>query len=320
MKNKIWVIAGLIIFLTMIYAEKNRAQIKSDLQRQYNLGGERTKAPQFFILETTLRTYNPDGSKAGKNYLKLYLKCSPVEGNDGDVYKYTCSKFVIKYGDSVETPVPSLENWSYIFGNTPSGLDKKGQVFGIDHDKFENLKDGRGRQIPPEMSYWIYNSFIDFHAFCNVFAEPTHKDSGIQNLKYINQKIIHSAANSEAPVNLGSSVEKGSYFKNGEITLTFEGLGIVNDAACAIINFDSGQSSFKMKMKPMPNMEVTTLGFSHYKGNLLINLKSFWVEKVVMDEFVASETTVPTLPNKIDRVTERNTVIYNVKASQFGRL
>ena len=36
-----------------------------------------------------------------------------------------------------------------------------------------------------------------------------------------------------------------------------------------------------------------------------------------MDEFVVSETTVPTLPNKIDAVTERNTVINNVDADQF---
>ena len=317
MKNKKWFITALIIFLTMACNNKNIAQIKSVLQQRYNLAGERTKAPQFFILETTLQSYNPDGTRAGKNFLKLYLKCSPVEGNVQDVYKYTCAKFVIKYGDSVETTVPSLVNWSYKFESMSTGLDEKGQVFGIEHGKFENLTDSSGKPISPEMSYWIYNSFIDFHAFCNVFAEPTRAGNGIQALNFLNQRIIHLAANTEAPVNLGSNVEKGSFFKNGEITLTFTGLGIVNDASCAIVTFDSGESSFKMKMKPMPNMEVTTLGSSHYKGNLFINLKSFWVEKVVMDEFVVSETTVPTLPNKIDAVTERNTVINNVDADQF---
>ncbi len=313
-------VAGIfILFFSAAFIASNNAQIKSELIKEYNLAGERIKTPQFFILETTLLSYNPDGSHAGKTYLKLYLKCAPDADNGKNVYRYTCSEFSIMYKDSSRATVPALENWSYIFGNTPAGFDEKGQVFGIDHSKFDDLSDSRGKPIPPEISYWLYNSFIDFHAFCNVFAQKVEGGNGIQDLHHLNQKIIHASANSEPPVDLGSNVEKGSYFRNGEVTLTFTGLGIMNDAACAIVTFDSGESSFKMKMKPMPNMEITTVGSSHYKGNLFINMNTFWVEKVIMDEFVLSETTVPNLPNKITGITERNTVISNVSEEQFEK-
>ena len=316
MKKKKILPAVFIITLFFCFLTSTQAQQLPQLNKNYNLAGERTKEPQFFILTTTLIKYNLDGTRAGKDILKLYLKCSPEETEGENVYKYTCAKFSITSGSTPETTIPALKNWSYLFGKD-RGYDEKGQVFGIDHAKFENLTDNNGQPIEPGISYWIYNSFIDFHGFCNTFAEPSPGGKGIQDLKRINDKIVHAAANSEPPVNLGTNVEEGSYFKNGEITLDFTGLSIVNNSVCAIVNFDSGESSFKMIMKPMPNMEITTIGSSHYKGNIYLNTQTFWVEKVVMDEFVLSETTVPGLPNKINSATERNTVIYNVEEEEF---
>ena len=69
---------------------------------------------------------------------------------------------------------------------------------------------------------WNYKSFIDFHSM-NVFCEKTATGKGVQDLKHIGDKIIHSASYSQPQVNLGSQVAKGSYFKNGEITLLFKG-------------------------------------------------------------------------------------------------
>jgi hypothetical protein len=74
--------------------------------------------------------------------------------------------------------------------------------------------------------------------------------------------------------------EKGSVFKHGELSLEFKGVSVVDNAPCAIIGFDSGEGSFKMIMKPMPNMEVITVGGSHYQGELYIDLSSMWVKKV----------------------------------------
>jgi len=62
----------------------------------------------------------------------------------------------------------------------------------------------------------------------------------------------------------------------------------------------------------MPNMEVRSVGSSHYKGDIHVDLTSRWVRKVTMDELVVTETVVPGMANKINAVIERTTVIRNV--------
>ena len=205
-----------------------------------------------------------------------------------------------------------MANWTYPYKVTATGMDEKGQVFGIDHAKFEKLLDSNGQPLPVDKAYYVYNAFIDFHGFCNTFAEPTAGGKGIQDLKRIGDKIVHAAAFTEPPVNLGSRIKEGSTFKNGEVTLELKGLSLVDGAACAIVAFDSGQSSFQMLMNPMPNMEVRSVGASHYKGDIHIDLATRWPRKVTMDELVVAESTVPVLPNKITAVIERNTIIRNV--------
>lgn len=225
----------------------------------------------------------------------------------------------MRTGDSLETTVPSLRGWTYVFKQTPTGFDERGQVFGIAHSKFENLVDSNGKSIPLQNAYLIYNTFIDFHAFCNGLAERTISGSGIQDLKRIGQKIVHASAFSEPPVDLGSNVEKGSFFKNGEITLAFKGLSLVDQAPCALVGFDSGESSFKMIIRPMPDMEIPTIGSSHYKGDIYIDLATKWVRKVIMDENVVAETSLPFPPNKVNSVTERSTVIENISEAEFTK-
>ena len=100
----------------------------------------------------------------------------------------------------------------------------------------------------------------------SVFGEKTTTGNGVQNLKHIGDKIVHGASFSQPSVSLGSQVAEGSYFKNGEITLALKGLSLVNEKTCAMLEYDSGESSFYMLTKPMANMEVTTKGSSHYWG------------------------------------------------------
>ena len=141
---------------------------------------------------------------------------------------------------------------------------------------------------------------------------------GIQDLTEIGQRVVHSSAFSEPPVNLGSHVAEGSFFKNGEVTIEFKGLGTVNGRQCALVGFDSGESSFKMIMNPMPNMEIQTVGRSRYTGDIYKNLETNWVQKVTMIEVVVSETTLPRPPNKINSIAERNIIIRNVTVKEFG--
>jgi hypothetical protein len=259
-------------------------------------------------METRIITYEPDGRRANTDVLRLGLRCAP--GKDAD--QYTCTRFTVQFGDGPEVAVPAVENWTYSFKGTATGIDEKGQVFGIDHAKFEKLVDANGRPLPPDKAYFVYNAFIDFHAFCNVFAEPVPGGRGIQDLKHIGDKIVHAAAFTEPPVNLGSNIAEGSTFKNGEVTLGLKGLSMVDKTACAIVAYDSGQSSFQMVVNAMPNMEVRSVGASHYQGDLYIDLATRWPRKATMYELVVAQTTVPTLPNKVNAVIERNTVIRNV--------
>ncbi len=322
MKNKIMpmflslmMVCGIAPVVTAESAVTNDAI----LRQTFKLGGERSQQTQYFLMESKLFTYALNGKRIGTDVFRLRLKCVPakVAGKDGD--EYTCTQFTVQMGDEPEVEIPAVKNWTYVFKIPPTGIDDKGQTLGIDHAPFENLVDAGGQALPPDKSYHVYNAFIDFHGFCNIFAERTESGKGVQDLKSIGQKIVHASAFSEAPVNLGSSIPEGSTFKNGEVTLELKGLSQVAGAACAMVGFDSGQSSFKMTVKPMPDMEVRTVGSSHYRGDIYIDLSTNWVKKATMDELVVAESTLPMPPGKVNTVIERNIVIRNVSAEEFAR-
>jgi len=297
------------------------ATVKNDaiLRQTFNLGGERSQQAQYFLMESKLLTYALDGKRVSTDVFRLRLKCVPAKtaGTKGD--QWTCSRFTVQLGDEPEVEVPAMKNWTYVFKIPPTGIDDKGQTLGIDHAQFANLVDASGKALPPDKSYHVYNAFIDFHSFCDIFAERIEGGNGIQDLKNIGQRIVHAAANTEAPVNLGSSIAKGSTFKNGEVTMELKGLSRVAGAACAMVGFDSGESSFKMFVKPMPDMEIKTVGSSHYKGDIYIDLSTNWVKKVTMYELVVSEVTLPAPTGKVNSVIERDIVIRNVSAEEFSR-
>ncbi len=267
-----------------------------------------------YTIETKLIHYALDGTRTRVDTLKLYLETVPESSPNKGGNEYFCRKFTVQRGTESPVSIPSLQGWSYTF---KFGLDEQGRVFGIDHGKFEDLKDSEGKPFPPDTSYFVYNTFIDFHGFCNVFAQKVEGGKGIQDLRVIGDRIIHAASFTEPPVNLGSNIAEGSTFKNGEVTLEFKGLSLVDERACGVVTFDSGESSFHMIMEPMPKIRVETVGSSHYKGDLYIDMESYWVRKVVMGELVVSETTMPMAPHKVNSVIERSTVIRAVNPAEF---
>ncbi len=294
----------------------NAQSAKSRLQQTFDLAGKRSQVPQYFLMESKLINYALDGKRTGTTIYRLRLKCIPAKLTNKTDDEYTCVRFTVQQGNGSEIEIPALKNWAYIF-HEPE-VDEKGQLFGIDHAKFENLTDGAGKSLPSDQTYHVYNAFIDFHSFCNVFAERVVNGSGIQDLKRLGQKVVHAAAFSEPPVNLGSKILPGSSFKNGQITLEFKGLGVVNGKECALVAYDSGESSFKMIMKPAPLMEIQAVGSSHYFGDIYKDLSSNWVQKVTMTEFVVAEVSLPIPPNKINSVVERHITIRNVRADELG--
>ena len=291
------------------------AAVASILSQEFHLAGPHSQDTQYFLMESRLINFAADGTRAGTDVFRLRLKCVPaaISGKGGD--EYTCVRFTVQQGDGLEKAIPALENWTHLF--TGAGYDEKGQVFGIDHAKFDSLTYSDGSAISSDKAYHVYNAFIDFHGFCNMFPDSSAEGKGIQDLKRIGQTIVHSAAFSQPPVNLGENVAEGSFFKNGEITLTFKGLSLVNGKPCALVGYDSGESSFKMIMKPAPTLEILTTGSSHYSGDIYKDLLSNWVQRVTMTEMVVSETKLPMPPNKVDSVIERVIEIRNVSQNEF---
>lgn len=288
--------------------------LAANLNQDFELGKERSPEKQYYAIETKIIHYALDGRRTSEDILTLHLEATPgkLSGKNGD--EYICRKFTVQKGNDPAVSIPDLEGWSYVYR---FGLDEQGRVFGIDHSRFENLKDDKGQPFPPDVSYFIYNTFIDFHGFCDAFANKIEGGKGIQDLKKIGDKIVHAAAFSEPPVNLGSNVAEGSTFKNGEVTLELKGLSLVDNRPAYVVEFDSGESSFHMIMQPMPDLSIETTGSSHYKGNLYIDMESYWVRKVAMWEMVVSETTMPMAPHKVNGVVERETTIRNLEPAQF---
>jgi hypothetical protein len=315
MKRQVISLAIAIFIFPSIYLF---AQKKSDavtiLTKQYNLVPRHSKDTQYFEMISRMDTHALDGTLETWDIYHLYLRCVP--SNDpakGD--EYSCLKFTVQINKGPELIIPPLTGWKYYFSMTANALDQKGQVFGIDHAKFENLKDEKGNAVPAGNTYHVYNAFIDFHSMF-VFCESSGVDKGAENLKQLGDKIIHSASYSQPPVNLGSQIAEGSYFKNGEVTLLFKGLSWENGKTCALIEYDSGQSSFFMKIKPMPNMEVVTKGSSHYWGDIYKDLAGGWFQKATLHEMVISETDIPSM-NKVNNVVERTISIKNIQRPEF---
>ncbi len=300
-----------------------RVALKPLLRQKFDLGAARDAGTRYFDMATTFVDFGLDGKKGDKKTLRVKLKCVSVGDAEGAGDQYTCKRFTYEKPDGTLVSLPALDGWTYTFKKTTSELDENGWVFGIDHTKFEGLKDSDGEALEAIDSYLIYNTFIDFHAFCDDFATPVADGKGIQDLAKIGQKIVHASAHSKPPVDLGGTIKKGSYFKNGEITLAFKAVSLVGRTPCAVVEFDSGASSFKMLIEPMAGMEVKTVGSSHYFGDIHLDLKSKWPRRVDMREWVISESRVPMpgkkKPTKMHSVTERQTVIKAVKKKAYAK-
>ena len=177
---------------TFVTAIESASPPSSDsmLDREFQLAGTRSQEAQYFLMESRLITYALDGRRVGTDIFRLRLKCVPagIAGTAGD--EFTCARFTLQQGDAPEMEIPALEDWAYVLNQ--AGMDEKGRVFGIDHGKFENLVDRSGAAISPDKAYHVYNAFIDFHSFCDVFAVSAGEGKGIQDLKKIGQKIVHS--------------------------------------------------------------------------------------------------------------------------------
>ena len=296
----------------------------SGLDGTFDLAGERKPEVRYYVQETQVVHIGFEGKRTGMETYTVKMRCIPavLSGKGGD--EYTVGKFSISIGEGEVETIPDLTGWSYVFKITASGKDEKGQVFGIPHSKFENLTTSRGSKLPAVASYFIYNSFIDFHAFNDRLGRPTEEGGGIQDLRTIGQKIVHDSAFTEAPVDLGSGIKAGSVFRNGEIKLLFKGITLVDEAACAVIGFDSGENTLRMIRPMSADKDIETVGGSEFLCDLYIDLGTRWVRKVTLDEFVVTETRLPAMGQeavgqKIHDYTVRHLLTRMVSREEFEK-
>jgi hypothetical protein len=216
------------------------------------------------------------------------------------------------------TTIPALNLFTYQF-DMMSGIVRKGPVFGIPQESFEGLTDSAGNKLSPDIRYAVYNNFIDFHTFNDVFSRPMKFGKGIQELKYFGDRIVHASALTEAPVSLGTTIKPGSVFRNGQITLELKGISVVDDAACALVGYDSGESTLKLTVALDKDQDALTEGGSEYKGDIYIDLQTDWVRKVTLDEFVVTQSGVANTPTKVYGYTVRHILLRLVSQQEFEK-
>jgi hypothetical protein len=321
------VLATALLACALAATGKVAAKLPADLAGlggRFDLAGPVAPEVRYYVQRTEFVHFGFDGRRTGIETYTVKMKVVPgaLSGKGGD--EYTVRQVLLETGSGEPETIPSLAGWSYVFSKSASGRDEKGQVLGIPHDKFEGLVTDKGRQIPPVGSYPIYNSFIDFHAINDEFARPAAGGGGIQDLTAIGQTVRHASAFSEPPVNLGQGIKEGSVFRNGEVRLALKGVGLIDGAACAVVGYDSGESTLKMIMPQPGGQEIVTEGGSQYVGDIYIDLATRWVRKVTLDEHVVTETRLPAMGSggpgrKIPGYTVRHLLTRMVAREEFEK-
>ena len=289
------VVAGLIL-CAAVAAAQTKAELPKNLAGlagPFDLGGALEPGVRHYVQVTEFVHIGFDGKRTGAETYTVRLRVVPaaLSGKGGD--EYTVREVIIRSGEKEAETIPELAGWSYIYKKIEGDIDQSGQIFGIPHAKFQNLTTNKGRKLGGVAIYPVYNSFVDFHGFCDVFARPMRGGAGIQDLKAVGQEIRHAAAFSEPPVNLGEGIKTGSVFRNGDIRLVLKGLGLVDGAVCAIVGYDSGESTLKMIMPMSADKDIVTEGGSEYVGDIYIDLATRWMRRATLDEFVVTETLLP---------------------------
>jgi hypothetical protein len=192
-------------------------------------------------------------------------------------------------------------------------MDGQSPLWGIPQDKFASLEDSSGKPLPFAVRYAVYNNYIDFHSVNDVFTRPFPFGKGIQYLRELGQRVVHATSFMEAPIRFGSEVKPGSTFRNGEVSLEFKGVGFVDDALCALLTYDAGQSKLRFVVPIPPNKEGITNGLSLYKGDIYVDLASRWVRRATLDEYMTQRTAVTGENAAKDEFTVRHVVLHLIE-------
>ena len=259
-----------------------------------------------------------DGKRTGVETYLLRLRCTSAAVSGKKLDEYTTREFGLQLNNGPITTLPVLTDFTYQF-NQMSGVLDKGPMFGIPQEPFLEMKDNLGNLVPPDICYATYNNFVDFHALSDVFPRPMKYIKGIEQLKLIGDRMVHPGAFSEAPVSVTGVVRPGSVFKNGELTLALKGVSLVDDRPCALVNYDSGESTLRMAFVHGGGEDVKMDGGSQYTGDIHIDLASGWVRRVTLNEAVVTQTYTASKPDKVPGYTARHILLKLISQQDFEK-
>ena len=247
---------------------------------EFRLDGPRVAEERFYESATVMTKVFTDGKKQPAGAIRLYVQATPGEKQkDGKTaFKYWCRRLEIERADGQNVTVPELEKFTY---QIEPGVDAKKQVMGIEHARFLKLKDSSGKDLTFVEPYFVYNTFIDFHAFNDVMASV-----GLRRLG----DSVAVGGGQQLPVHLGDTIQEGSVYRLGESRVRLDGIGLVNKKPTAVLSFDSGDSSFLMKLAIQPDAMFEVQGYSRFEGSVQVDLASNWPALCHWKEIVISET------------------------------
>jgi hypothetical protein len=293
-------------------------RLRRDLEGPFDLSIDRKPQTQYYHMQTQFLHIGFDGKRTGVETYLLRLRCLPAALSGKNLDEYTCGEFGLQLGSGSIVTLPALRLFTYQFDYL-SGIGGKGPMFGIPQEPFEGMKDNLGNQLAPDICYATYNNFVDFHALSDVFSRPLKYIKGIEELKSVGDRIVHPGAFTEAPVSLSGVVRPGSVFRNGELTLELKGISLVDDRPCALVNYDSGESTLRMAFIQGKGEDVEMEGGSEYTGDLYVDLESGWVRKVTLNESVVTQTSTVSRPNKISGYTVRHILLRLISQQDFEK-
>jgi hypothetical protein len=289
------------------------------LEQEYDLVGERSRETHYYIVQSELATHSSKGILKSTDVYRELLKVEPGDRAAGEVDRFTCNKFTITRGDDPVVRIPSLEGFSYEVNKElldANGIDENGELYSVPEEIFEDLEDDSGAKLPFEIGYQVYSAFYYYHSYTD-YAERTSRGNGIQDLKRIGDRVVVEGSFAESPLP-GKLAKDSAFWRNGEITLAFIGLSVIDGATCAVLALDSGTCHWSMPMTYMPIMNLKTVGVSNYQAEIYLDLESRWVRKLDMALFEITSTTMWGIPvEKSIPVTKLT--IRTVGADEFDR-
>jgi hypothetical protein len=292
------------------------ADLARDLAGPFDLSIQRSAEIQHYRMQTQFIHFRFDGTSETTETYRLRLRCTPGALTGQTLDEYACREFVVQLGTGKRTTLPALQGLSYRFDQM-SGVLHPGPFFGIPQGPFEGLVASSGTRLAPDICYAIYNNFVDFHALADVFSRPMPFVQGIEQLRVLGDRIVHPGAFHEAPVSLSGVVRPGSVFRNGELSLSLNGIGLVDGRPCALVRYDSGESRLRMAFVHGDQEDVMMEGGSEYRGDLYVDLESGWVRKVSLDESVVTETHTESRPEKVPGYTARHLLVRWISPQEY---